>query len=150
MISDGRGHAAQQRGHFRTSLGKPEDVVDEEQHVLIFLVPEKLGNGQTSQGHTQTSSRGFVHLPIDQCCFGLREIVRVDNLRLLHFVPEIVPFTSPLTDAGEHGESAVVQGDVIDELHDDDGFADAGSAEQTDLPTFTIRLEQVHNLDARF
>ena len=41
-------------------------------------------------------------------------------------------------------------GNVIDELHDQNGFADAGAAEQTNLTALGIRCDQVNNLDARF
>ena len=44
----------------------------------------------------------------------------------------------------------MVQGDIVDELHDDDGLADAGAAEETDFPTLTVRFEQIHDLDAGF
>jgi hypothetical protein len=42
----------------------------------------------------------------------------------------------------------VFHGDVVDELHDDDGLADAGAAEQADLAALQVRLEQVDDLDA--
>ena len=37
----------------------------------------------------------------------------------------------------EHGVTAVVHGDVVDELHDDHGLAHTSSAKQTDLATLT-------------
>jgi peptide chain release factor 1 len=43
----------------------------------------------------------------------------------------------------------VLQRDVVDQLHDDDGLADAGAAEQADLAAREVRLEQVDDLDAR-
>ena len=63
-------------------------------------------------------------------------------------MPEVVAFTSALADACEHGKPAMVQCDVIDELHDDDGFADPGAAEEADLAALAIGLEQVNDLDA--
>ncbi len=65
-------------------------------------------------------------------------------------MPEVVAFAGSLTDTGEHGESAVVQCDIVDELHDDDGLADAGAAEKPDFSTLAVRFKQVHHLDARF
>ena len=44
----------------------------------------------------------------------------------------------------------MVQGDVIDELHDDDGLSDSRAAEQADLATLAVRLKQVDDLDAGF
>src|SRR4029434_1504492 len=52
-------------------------------------------------------------------------------------------------DTAEHGDTAVLQGDVVNQLHDDHGLADAGAAEEANLPTLEVRLEQVDDLDAR-
>jgi hypothetical protein len=40
----------------------------------------------------------------------------------------------PQSTPGEYRETAVLFGDVIDQFHDEDGLADAGAAEQADLP----------------
>jgi len=42
----------------------------------------------------------------------------------------------------------VVFGHVVDEFHDDDRLADAGTAEETDLAAFEEGLDQVDHLDA--
>jgi hypothetical protein len=39
-------------------------------------------------------------------------------------------------------------GDVVDQLHDQDGLADAGTAEEADLAAFRVGGEQVDHLDA--
>ena len=48
--------------YLRTGLGESEDVVNEEQHILAFLVSEVLGNGETGKGDSGSSSWGLVHL----------------------------------------------------------------------------------------
>src|SRR5262249_37288585 len=53
-----------------------------------------------------------------------------------------------LADAAEHRHTAVLQRDVVNQLHDDDGLADAGAAEQTDLSALQVGLEEVDDLDA--
>jgi hypothetical protein len=63
-------------------------------------------------------------------------------------VPEVVALAGALADAGEHRETAVLLGDVVDELHDEHGLADAGAAEQADLAAAGVRGEQVDDLDA--
>ena len=40
MISHGRRHTAQKSRYFGTGLSEPEDVVNEQQYVLSFVVPE--------------------------------------------------------------------------------------------------------------
>src|SRR5678815_3614279 len=86
--------------------------------------------------------RRLVHLTVDEC--HVRE-----NARLLHFEIEIVSFARPLAHAAEHGLTAVTLRDVVDELHDDDGLADAGAAEETDLSALHERSDEVDDLDAR-
>lgn len=47
---------AAQNGPPMPHLSEAEDVVHEQQHILALLVTEVLGNGQTSQCHTGTST----------------------------------------------------------------------------------------------
>jgi hypothetical protein len=42
----------------------------------------------------------------------------------------------------------VLLGDVVDQLHDDDGLAHAGAAEEADLAALQKGLDQVDDLDA--
>ena len=61
-----------------------------------------------------------------------------------------LPFTRSLADAGEHRKAFAADGDVVDQLHDQDGLADAGTAEEADLSAAKKRLNKVDDLDARF
>jgi hypothetical protein len=79
--------------------------------ILAFLVTEVLGNGQTCESHTRTSSGRLVHLPKDQRDLGLA--IKLDDLSLLHFVVQIIALTSPLADTGEDGVTTVGLGDVV-------------------------------------
>ena len=135
------GHATQESGHFRAGLGESEDVVDEQQHVLPLGLAEILGNRQARQADAQPGAGRLGHLAVDQR--GL-----VDNPRLFHFQPQVVAFAGALADAGEYREAAVFRGDVADELHDDDGLADPGAAEQAGLAALGVGFEQVDDLDA--
>src|SRR5258708_23316022 len=71
LIPDRAGGASEQRRDFGTSLRKPEDVVDEEQHILIFLVAKIFGNGEARQRHSQTSTGRFIHLAVYQSNFRI-------------------------------------------------------------------------------
>ena len=53
---------------------------------------------------------------------------------------------SPTPANTEH--AAVRLGDVVDQLLDEHGLADAGAAEQADLAAAAVRGEQVDDLDA--
>ena len=61
---------------------------------------------------------------------------------------EVVALAGALADAGEHRHAAVRLGDVVDQLHDGHGLADAGAAEQADLAALGVGREQVDDLDA--
>ena len=63
---------------------------------------------------------------------------------------QIVSFTSTLTHPSEYRHTAMRFCNVVDELHDENGFAYAGAAEQTDLATLSVWREQVDHLDARY
>ena len=63
--------------------------------------------------------------------------------------PEVVALTRPLAHAAEDGTPAVLHGDVVDELHDDDGLSNAGTPEQARLTSLYVRSQQVDDLDAR-
>ena len=61
-----------------------------------------------------------------------------------------LPFAGSFADAGENRKPLGPDRDVIDQLHDQNRLADAGTAEQADLSAAKKRLNQVDDLDARF
>ena len=148
LVADGRGHAAQKRGDFGACLREAEDVVDEEQDVLALGVAEVLGDRQTGEADAQARAGRLGHLAVDQRGLRLLGVARRDDARLRHLVVEVVALAGALADAGEDREAAVVHGDVVDELLDHDGLADAGAAEEAGLAALRVRLEQVDDLDA--
>ncbi len=106
-------------------------------------IAEVLGDRETRETDAQTRTRRLVHLTVDQ-----RARVR-ECPTSLHLEIEIVAFARALAHAAEHRLTAVSLRDVVDQLHDDDGLADAGAAEETDLTTLHERRDQVDDLDAR-
>ncbi len=140
LVTGGGRHAAEKRRDLRARLGEAEDVVHEEEHVLA-LITEVLGGGEAGQAHTQARSGRLVHLTVDQ--HGL-----VDDARLAHLKEEVGALAGALPHAGEYRGTTVREGQVVDELHDDDGLAYAGAAEQARLAALDVGLEQVDDLDA--
>src|SRR6185437_13468655 len=61
---------------------------------------------------------------------------------------QVIPLARALAHTAEHGLAAVSLGDVVDELHDHHGLADACAAEQPDLATLDEWSNQVDDLDA--
>ena len=148
LVAHGRRDAAEQGRHLGTRLGEAEDVVDEEQHVLAFLVAEIFRDGEAGQGHARAGARRLVHLAVDQRHLRLQRLLEVDDAGLDHLVIEVIALAGPLADAGEHRNATVRLGDVVDQLHDQHGLADAGTAEQADLAALEVGGQQIDDLDA--
>ena len=62
LVTDGAGHAAQQRGHFRAGLREAEDVVDEQQRVRAGRSRNHSPMVRAGQGDAETGARRLVHL----------------------------------------------------------------------------------------
>ena len=127
-------------------LGKSEDVVNEEEHILTLLVTEVFSNSQSSQGNTGTGAGGLVHLTVDKGDLG-GLVLQADNASLNHLVVQIVTLTGSLAHSSKHGVSTMSLGHVVDKLHDQDSLADTSSTEQSDLTSLGIGSKQVHHLD---
>ena len=154
LVAHRRRHAAEQRRHFGAGQRVAVDVVDEEQHVAalaggLLLVAEVFGHGQAGERHAQTVARRLVHLAVHHGHLGVGQIVLVDDARLDHLVIEVVALAGALADAREHRQTAVLLGDVVDELEHVHGLAHAGAAEQAHLAALGERHQQIDDLDAR-
>ena len=112
-------------------------------HVAAFIVAEEFRQGQRGQSDAGARAGRLVHLAINQRGF-------VDNPRLFHFQPKIVAFARALADAAEDRVTAVLHGDVVDQLHQNNRLAHAGAAEQADLAAASIGSEQIDDFDAGF
>jgi hypothetical protein len=146
LISDSGGDTAEEGRHLRASLGESEDVVDEKEHVLVLLISEVLGNGETGKSNTGTGTWGLVHLTVHKCSLG-SGAANLDDTRIDHFVVKIVTFTSALTDTGENGETTVSLGDIVNKLHNKHGLADTSTTEKSNLTSLGVWAQKVDNLD---
>merc|ERR1711955_157317 len=149
LVSYSGRNTTQQGRHLGTSLGESEDIVNEKQHVLSLLVTEVLGNSQSSEGNTSTSTRGLVHLSVHKGDLG-GTVLQRDDSTLNHLVVQIVSFPSSLSDTSEHGETTVSLGDVVNQFHDKYSLADASTAEQTNLSSLTVGGQQVYHLNSSY
>jgi peptide chain release factor 1 len=147
LVADRRRDASEQCRHLGARLGETEDVVDEEQHVLALFVAEVLRAGERGEADARARTRRLVHLAIDE-----RRLVEhraaIGELRVRHLVPEVVALARALADASEHRVARVLLRDVVDELHQHDGLAHPGTAEEPHLAALGIRGQQIHDLDA--
>ena len=146
LITHRGGNTTQQRRDLGARLGKAEDIVHEEEHVLAFFITKVFRLGQTGQRDTRTRTRRLVHLAVDQRRLGVA--VDVDNAGFHHLVIEVVTLAGPLSNAGENRVAAVGFRDVVDQLHDQHGLTDTGAPEQANLAALRVRRQQVDDLDA--
>merc|ERR1719161_448419 len=110
---------------------------------------EVLGDRQAREGHTRAGPRGLVHLAVHEGCLGAWGLVLLDHAAGHHLVVQVVALARALTHTSEDAVAPMLQSDVVDELHDDHGLADARPAEEADLPSLGVRGEQVYDLDTR-
>jgi peptide chain release factor 1 len=148
LVTDSRGDTTQKGRDLRTSLGETENVINEEQHILTFIITEVFSDGQTGQGNTGTGSWGFVHLTKDKSTLGLT--LELDDTSFNHFVVKIVTLTSTFTDTTEDGVTTVSLGNVVDQFLNQDSLTDTSTTEKTNLTTTSIRSQQIDNLDTSF
>ncbi len=114
------------------------------------MVAELFGQCQTGQSNAHTRSGRLVHLAVHQRNLRFFQIIRVDNVGFDHLVVQVVAFTGTFTNARENRITGVHFGDVVDQFHDQNGFTNTGTTEQTDFTTLGVRCEKVDNLDACF
>merc|ERR1711982_47756 len=145
LVTHGGGDTTKQGGHFRTSLGESENVVNEEQHVLSLLITEIFSNSQSSESNTSSGAGGFVHLTVDKSDLG-GFVLQADDTSLNHLMIQIISLTGSFSDSGKDGVTSMSLGDVVDQFHDQNGLADSGSAEQTNLTSLGVGSEQIYDL----
>ena len=109
----------------------------------MFFVTEVFRARKGRKGHAGTGSRRFVHLAV-------HKRGAFQNACVLEFVVQVVAFTGAFTDARENRRTAVLLGDVVDHLHQNNGLAHAGAAEEAHLAALGEGNKKVNDLDAGF
>ncbi|MMZ65202.1 hypothetical protein D1872_275910 [compost metagenome] len=71
----------------------------------------------------------------------------INNAGLCHFHVKVITFTSTFTNACEHGNTAMLLSNVIDQFLNGNGFTYTGTTEEADLTTLCIRSKQVDNFN---
>ena len=150
LVTHGGRHTAQKRGHFGTRLRETENIIDEEQNVHPGLIAEILRHRQGRKGNTKTRSRRLIHLTENHAGLVDHVLAGLTDRGFLKLEPKVVPFTSTLTHAGEHGVTAVRRSDSRDKFLNNDRLAQSGTAEQTRFTTADERRQKVNNFNTGF
>src|SRR5205085_10236325 len=72
----------------------------------------------------------------------------IDYFRFDHLSNEIITLASPLADTSEDRETAMLHRYVVNQFHDEDGFAHTGTAEEANFSTSQEGLKQINNLNS--
>ena len=81
---------------------------------------------------------------------GRADLDGADNAGFDHFVIQIITLSGSFSDTCKDGDAAMLFGNVVDKLLDQNCLADTCAAEQTDLAASRIWRDQVNDLDAGF
>src|SRR4030042_1420214 len=68
---------------------------------------------------------------------------------MFHFQVKVVSFSCSLTNACENRDTTMDHGDVVDHLHDDNGFTDTGATEHSHFTAADERDEEIKDLNTR-
>src|SRR5690606_32531477 len=73
----------------------------------------------------------------------------VENACGAHIADQFLRFSGTFADAAEDRDAPMTSSDIVDQLRDEHGLADARAAEQPRLAAALQRSEQVDRLDTR-
>ena len=132
LVADPRRQPPEQAGHLAARLHEAEDVVHQQQHVLALLVAEIFGDGERGQADAPARAGRLVHLAVDQHA-------AVEHAGAAHLDQQLVALARALADAGEHRDALIALDHRVDQLHHQDGLADAGAAEHRRLAALRQR-----------
>lgn len=68
---------------------------------------------------------------------------KVQLTGLLHFVVQVITLTSTFTDASKHRVTTMSLCDVVNQLLNKHSLSDTSTSEETDLPSTSVRREQI-------
>ena len=95
----------------------------------MLLIAEIFRNSEAREANAETRAGRLGHLSVDQRATRLFRIARRDDASFGHFKPKVVAFASAFTDAGKYREATMLHGDVVNQLKNQNCFADTGAAE---------------------
>jgi hypothetical protein len=142
LVAQARGHLAHESGDFRAGLDEAEDVVDQQQHVPVLVVPKVFGHRERRVGDPKRVTGRLVHLAEDH------HHVRDSTPASFMFAIQLLAFAAALADAAEDADTVVMSDHVVNHFGEQDCLADAGTAEQARFAAALQGHEHIDGLDA--
>ena len=143
LIAQARRHLPHQAGHLHAGLDETENVIDEQQHVAMLVVPEILGHRQRRMAHAEPAARRLVHLAEHH--HHVRQ-----HAGFLHVAVKLLAFATAFADAAKNAHALLMPDHVVNHLGEQHRLAHARPAEQSRLAAALQRHQHVDDLDARF
>ena len=141
LVTQARRHLSHQAGNLRAGLDETEDVVDQQQHVAMFVVAEIFRHRQRRVSHAEAAARRFVHLAEHH--HHVRQ-----HAGFLHVAIKFLAFAAAFADAAEDAHAFMMPDHVVDHLGEQHGLAHARAAEQSGLAAALQRRQHIDDLDA--
>ena len=141
LIADARRQTAKQPGDLAARLNQAIDVINQQEHVLMRLVAEVLGDGERRQPGAPASAGRLVHL-------SEHEGRAREHARLFEFEEQFVPLARALANSRKDGDSGMPLDRGADQLRDEYCLAHPGAAEHGGLAALHQRGQEVDDLDA--
>merc|ERR1712042_237835 len=96
-----------------------------------------------------TGTWGFVHLSVHKGDLGCL-VLQGNDTSFNHLIVQIVTLTGSFSYSSKYRVTSVGFGNIVNQFHNQDSFADTGTTEKSNFTPLSIRGQQVHNFDASF
>ena len=160
-------HTTKQCRYLRTSLCKTEYIIYEKQNIfsltITFTITEIFRHRQTTQRHTSTSTRRFVHLSKYESSFRIFQtfhiyrsqipstffhamfkfLTIVHNTCFNHFTHQIITLTSTLTHTSKYRYTTICFRNIIYQFLYQYCFTHTSTTKQSNFTTLCIRFYQI-------
>jgi hypothetical protein len=107
LIAQTRWHLPHQAGYFHTGLDETKNIVDQQQHVAMLVVPEIFSHCQRCVAHAEAAARRLVHLAEHH--HHVRQYTS-----FLHLTVKLLAFATAFTDTAKQTDPFVVPDHVVD------------------------------------
>ena len=88
--------------------------------------------------------------PYTSAALDFVEVLRIDDLGILHFMPQVISLTGSFPDSRKNRKPSMLKGNIVNEFHDDDSLADSCTTKKPYLSAFGIGFQEIHNFNACF
>ena len=123
-------------------MDKAENIIDQQQHVAMFIVPEVFGHRQRGQAHAESAAGRLVHLAIDHYHVW-------QYAGFFHLAIKLLALAAALADATKNAHSFLMADLVVNHLREQHCLAHARPAEESRLAAAFQGHQHINDFDTR-